>query len=174
MAADDDGFLPAWYKAGDAIYDNGFAEDGATEDVADCAIGGEPHFLKVEFLDASFVGGDGGAFDADAVFLDGFCGFDGDGVVGGIAVGETEVEVFEGDVEIWVDEFAFDVGPDDAGHFVAIEFDDGVFDGDFWWEGRHFEGRSRGEGIMDQIIVDMVLGEGLGGIGGKSSSGGEK
>ena len=45
MAADDDGLLPAGDEARDAGDHNGLTEDGAAEDVADGAIGGEPHCL---------------------------------------------------------------------------------------------------------------------------------
>jgi hypothetical protein len=43
VASDDDGFFPAGHEAWDAGDDDGFAEDGAAEVVADGAVGGEPH-----------------------------------------------------------------------------------------------------------------------------------
>jgi hypothetical protein len=43
VAADDDGLLPAGDEARDARDDNGLAEDGAAEGVADGAVGREPH-----------------------------------------------------------------------------------------------------------------------------------
>lgn len=35
MTADDDGVCPTWDGAGDTVEDDGFAEDGAAEDVTD-------------------------------------------------------------------------------------------------------------------------------------------
>jgi hypothetical protein len=43
VAADDDGLFPAGDETRDAGDDDGFAEDGAAEDVTDGAIGGQPH-----------------------------------------------------------------------------------------------------------------------------------
>lgn len=43
VTADDDGLLPAGNEAGDAVEDDGLAEDGAAEGVADGAVGREPH-----------------------------------------------------------------------------------------------------------------------------------
>lgn len=54
VASDDDGFLPAWYQAGDAGDDNGFSEDGSAQGVADGSIGREPHCLLVLALFCSF------------------------------------------------------------------------------------------------------------------------
>ena len=87
--------------------------------------------LELELFDARFIGGDGGALDADRVLLDSLGGIEGDLVVGLVAVFEAEVVVLEVDVEVGVDELVLDVLPDDAGHFVAVELDDGVLDLDF-------------------------------------------
>lgn len=43
VAADDDGLLPAGDEARDAVDDDGLAEDGAAEGIADGAVGREPH-----------------------------------------------------------------------------------------------------------------------------------
>lgn len=43
VTANDDGLLPAGDEAGDAVDDNGLAEDGAAEGIADGAVGREPH-----------------------------------------------------------------------------------------------------------------------------------
>lgn len=128
VAPDDDGLLPAGHQARDAGNDDGLAEDGAAEVVADGAVGGQPHLLEVELLDSCLVGGDSCALHADLVLLDGFGGVDGDLVVGFVAVLETQVVVLEVDVEVLVDELVLDVLPDDAGHFVAVELDERVLD----------------------------------------------
>ena len=90
-----------------------------------------PHFLEVEFLDARFVGRDRRAFDADAVLLDGVGRVDRHLVVGRVAVLDAEIVIFEIDVEIGMDQLVLDQLPDDAGHLVAVEFDDGAFNLDF-------------------------------------------
>ncbi|OIQ64667.1 hypothetical protein GALL_537810 [mine drainage metagenome] len=51
---------------------------------------------------------------------------DGDLVVGAVTLLDAEVVVFQVDVEIGQDQLLLDEIPDDAGHFVAVEFDDGV------------------------------------------------
>jgi hypothetical protein len=40
MAANDDGFRPAWHRARDGGEDDGFAEDGAAENVSDLSVSG--------------------------------------------------------------------------------------------------------------------------------------
>jgi hypothetical protein len=47
---------------------------------------------------------------------------------GGVAVLDREVVIFEVDVEIGMDQLLLDEVPDDAGHLVAVEFDDRVGD----------------------------------------------
>jgi hypothetical protein len=74
-----------------------------------------------------FVRRDGGAFHADAVLLDGQRRIHRHLVVGLVAVFDAEVEVFEVDVQVGQDQLLFDETPDDAGHLVAIQFDDGGF-----------------------------------------------
>jgi hypothetical protein len=142
VTADDDGLLPAGYEAGDTGDDNGSAEDGATEVVADGAVGREPHLLELELLDALLVGRDGGALDTDRVLLDGLCSIEGDLVVCLVAVGQAEVIVLEVNVEVGVDELVLDGLPDDARHLVAIELDDRVDDLDLVEAacGRHPDG----------------------------------
>jgi hypothetical protein len=41
-------------------------------------VGGLPHLLELELLDALLVGGDGRALDADVALLDGLSGINGD------------------------------------------------------------------------------------------------
>src|SRR3984957_2994900 len=80
----------------------------------------------MEFLHAGFVRRDGGAFDAHAVALDGMRRVDRHLVGGLVAVLDAEVVIVELDVEIWQDQLLLDEVPDDAGHLVAVEFDDRV------------------------------------------------
>jgi hypothetical protein len=59
----------------------------------------------------------------DAVLLDGVGRVDRDLVVRRIPIFNTEIVVVEVDIEVGVDERLSDLVPDDAGHLVAIEFD---------------------------------------------------
>ena len=47
-------------------------------------------------------------------------------VVGGVTVLDAEIEIHQVDVEIGVDQLVLDELPDDAGHLVAVEFDDRI------------------------------------------------
>ncbi len=126
MTADDDRLGPAGDEARHVLADDRLAEDHAAEDVADGAVRRLPHFLEVELLHAGFVRRDGGALDADAVLLDGVGGVDGDLIVGGVAVLDRQIVIFDVEVEIGQDQLVLDQLPDDAGHLVAVEIDDRV------------------------------------------------
>src|SRR5690606_21511843 len=71
----------------------------------------------------------GGAFDADAMLLNGMGGINGDLVIGGVAAFDGQIVIFDRQVEIGVDELVLDRLPDDPGHLIAVEVHDGV--GDF-------------------------------------------
>jgi hypothetical protein len=61
------------------------------------------------------------------VLLDGVGGVDGDLVVGASSrFLDAEIVIFQIDVEIGQDQLVLDEVPDDAGHLVAVEFDDRV------------------------------------------------
>ena len=130
VTADDDRLGPARNQPRHILDHDRRAEDGAAENVSDGAVGREPHLLEVELLDAGLVGGDGRAFDAHAVLLDGVGGVDGDLVVGLVAVLDAEVVVVQVDVEVRQDQHLFDHLPDDASHLVTIEVYDRAFDFD--------------------------------------------
>ena len=54
------------------------------------------------------------------------CGVDGDLVVGRIAVFHAEVVVLKFNIKVREDEALLDELPDDAGHLVAVEFNDWI------------------------------------------------
>src|ERR1700733_15921128 len=87
--------------------------------------------MQVELFYPRLVGGDGGAFDADAVELDRLSGLDGDLIVGLVALVDAEIEIFEIDLEAGVNKLVLDQLPNDPGHLVAVHLDDGVGDLDF-------------------------------------------
>ncbi|EEY04764.1 NADP-dependent isocitrate dehydrogenase [Brucella melitensis bv. 3 str. Ether] len=131
MAADDDRLGPARHEARHVLADDRLAEDHAAEDIADGAVGRLPHFLQLEFFHARFVGRDGRAFYAHAIFLDGIGCIDRDLIIGRIAVLDRKIVVFQVDVEIGMDKLVLDELPDNAGHLVAVELDDRVCNLDF-------------------------------------------
>jgi hypothetical protein len=131
VAADDDRLGPARHQARHVLADDRLAEDDAAQDVADGAVGRAVHFLEVELLHPRLVRRDGGAFDADADPLDGFGGLDRDAVARLVALLNAEVVIEELDVEIGMDQLVLDQMPNDAGHLVAVHFDDGILHFDF-------------------------------------------
>ena len=135
VAADDDRLGPARHQLRHVLADDRLAEDHAAEDVADRAVGRAPHFLEVEFLHAAGVGRDRRAFDRDADLPGLVGGVDGDLVVGRVAALHAEVVIEQVDVEIGMDQLVLDELPDDAGHLVAVHFDDGILHLDL----RHFK-----------------------------------
>lgn len=125
VAADDDGLLPAGDEPRDVLADDGLAEHGAAEDVPDGAVGALPHLLELELLDSLLVGSDGSALDADVVLLDGVGAVDGDLVVGLVAVLHAQVVSVQLDVQEREDQLVLDQVPDDPGHLIPEDVDDG-------------------------------------------------
>src|SRR5690606_3873705 len=138
VPADDDRLLPPGHQARNVGDDDRLAAHHAAEDLPDGAVRAAPHLLQPELLHPGLVRGDGGALDTDAVLLDGVRGVDGDLVFGAVPLLDRQVVVGQVDVQIRVDQLVLDELPDDAGHLVAVELDDGSLDLDL----RHERGRS--------------------------------
>src|SRR5690606_27550317 len=100
--------------------------DDAAQDIADRTVRAPPHLLEAELLDPRLVWGNGGALHADADFLDLLGRVDGDLVVGRVPAFHAEVVVEQVDVQVGQDQLVLDELPDDAGHLVAVEFDDRI------------------------------------------------
>ena len=128
VTADHDRLGPAGHKPRHVRADDRLTEDHAAEDVADGAVGRLPHLLQAELGHAGLVGGDGGAFDADAMLLDRMGRIHRDLVVGGVAVLHRQVVVVQLDVQEREDQLVLDPLPDDAGHLVAVDVHDGIGD----------------------------------------------
>ncbi len=135
VAADDDRLRPPRHEPGDVADDDRLAEHDAAEDVADRAVGRDPHLLEAELLHPRLVRRDRRALDAGTVLLDGVGGVDGHLVVGRVAMLHPEVVVLEVDVEVGVDQPVLDELPDDPRHLVAVELDDRVLDLDLRHQG---------------------------------------
>ena len=114
----------------DEVKQNGSAEDGAIKNGADGAVGALPHLRKPVFLYALTVGGDGGALNGNAVFLGGVRRVEGDLVLRSLSLGKTEVVVLRLEVHKGKKKLVLDHFPKDAGHLVAVHFDEG---------GEHFD-----------------------------------
>ena len=82
--------------------------------------------LEIEFLHPGFIGGDGGAFHADAMLLDGIGRVDGYLIVGRIAVFDREIIIVQINIKIRMNQLFLDQIPDDAGHLIAVEFNDRI------------------------------------------------
>ena len=128
VTADHDRLGPAGHQTRHVRADDRLTEDHAAQDVADGAVRRLPHLLQAEFLHPGLVGGDGGAFDADAVLLDGAGCVDRHLVVRGVAVLHAQVVIVELDVQKGEDQLVLDHLPDDAGHLVAVDVHDGIGD----------------------------------------------
>lgn len=89
---------------------------------------GKLTLLQLELFDSLLIGSNGGTLDTDRVLLDGLGGVDGDLIIGLVTVLEAEIVVLEVDVEVGVDELVLDALPDDTGHLITVELNDGVLD----------------------------------------------
>jgi len=128
VTTDDDGLFPAGHKLGDVVDDDGGTEDHTIKNVTDGAVGGSPHLLEVELLNASFIRGDGRALDADVVLLDGVSAIDGNLIVGLITLLDGEIVILDVNVDVAKDELVLDPRPENAGHLIAVHLDDLLVD----------------------------------------------
>ncbi len=128
VTADHDRLGPARDQARHVRDHDRLAEDDPAEDVPDRPVGRAIHLLEAELLDPGLVRRDRRALDPDAVLLDRVGGVDRDLVLGLVPLLDREVEVQELDVEVGQDQLLLDEVPDDPGHLVAVELDDGVLD----------------------------------------------
>ena len=131
MAGDNYRLAPMVHHARDILADDGLAEDGAIQDIADGAVGALPHLLEAKFGDPSFVGGDGGALNGDTV-LPGCVGrIDGDLIVGLVPLLDGKIVILEINIQVRENEALADPLPNNARHLVSVHFDDGALDLNF-------------------------------------------
>ena len=128
VTADDDRLGPAGNQTRYVGHDDRLAENRTTEDVADGAVGRAVHLLQPELFDPRLVRGDGRTLDADPELLDRVGRVDGDLVVGLVATLHAQIVVLQVHVEVRQDQPVLDERPDDAGHLITIELDDGGLD----------------------------------------------
>jgi hypothetical protein len=125
VAADDDRLGPARHQARHVLADDRLAEDHAAQDVADGAVGRLPHFLRLN----SFTRASSGVMVAHLTPTPTFLIASAASMVTWSLVASrysTRGRNIQVDVEIGQDQLVLDELPDDAGHLVAVEFDDGI------------------------------------------------
>ena len=126
VSSDDDWLGPAWNALGNIFDDNRLPEDGAVEDVSDGSVWTLPHLLKAELFDTTLIWGDSGALYSNLVLHGSVSSINRDLIISGITRGNRQVIVLSLQVEVRVDVALLDPLPDDAGHLVTIDVDDGV------------------------------------------------
>ncbi len=131
MAANDNGLGPVWYQTRHIGADNGFTKNGAIQNVTDGAVGRTIHSFKTELRHPRLVRCNGRAFDRHPVALCGFGSINRNLIIGGIAVFNTQIVVFEVNIQIRQDQPFADEVPDNTGHFIPVHFHNRVFDLDF-------------------------------------------
>ena len=117
---DADRLGPAGHETRDGLTDDGLAEDSSAENVPDGPVRREPHLLQAELFHALLVGRDRGALDGHVVLEGGVRRVDRHLIVGGVAVGRTQVVVEALDVQVGEDQILLDLLPDDPGHLVTV------------------------------------------------------
>ena len=124
VAGENYGLFPAGDIGCDAFDKYGCTEDGAVEYAADGAVGRLPHLFEGVLLHTLRVGGYRSALYGDAQAPCRFSRRDGDGVVGGVPFGQTKVIVLRLQIDEGFYKYLFYPPPEDAGHFVAVHFDE--------------------------------------------------
>ena len=132
VTANNNRLVPTRNQPRDVGNDDGLAENHSAQDVANGSIGAAPHLLEAKLFDSRLVRSNGCALDANPVLLDGVSGIDGDLVIGLVALFDAEVVVLERQIEVRVNEAVLDELPNDARHFVAIEFNDNALNLNFF------------------------------------------
>mmetsp|Transcript_23347 Transcript_23347/g.41465 ORF Transcript_23347/g.41465 Transcript_23347/m.41465 type:complete len:377 (+) Transcript_23347:275-1405(+) len=126
VAANDDGLGPAGNETGDVGNDDGLTEDGPVENIAESAIGTLPHLFQFELLDASLIGSNGGALNADFVFLNGLRSINSDLVIRRISIRESKIIVNDFQIQVRENQLFLNHIPNNPRHFVAIKVNDRV------------------------------------------------
>jgi hypothetical protein len=98
VSSDNNGLSPTRDKSGDVLDNNGFSEDSTIQLVSDGTVGGEPHLFEIVFLNSSLIRSDGSALNTNLVFLDSSSSVNGDLIVGGISVFNTQIKISNVDI----------------------------------------------------------------------------
>ena len=128
MTTDADRLGPIRYQARHVVADDGFAEHGAIEDVTNRAVGRFIQGFQTKLRNPRFVRGNGGAFYTDAMPFDGMGSLYRHLILGGVAMFDAQIVIVDGQIQIRQNQLILDIEPNDASHFVAIEFHHRLFD----------------------------------------------
>ena len=93
MSANNDGLGPARNESWDVFNDDRFSEDSSVKNVSDGSIGTFPHLLEFKLFDSGLIRSNSCAFDANFALLDGFSSLDGDFIISGITMLNTQIKV---------------------------------------------------------------------------------
>ena len=131
MTSNHNWLRPTRNKFWNVLANDWLTENDTIQNVANSAVGRLPHLLQVEFFYTGFIWCDCCAFHANTVLQNGMCRVNRYLIVRCVTIFDAQVVVLKIDVEIRQDESVLNELPHDASHFVAIEFDDWVYDFDF-------------------------------------------
>lgn len=145
VSADDNGLSPSRDESWNVADHDWLAEDCSIENVPNGSIGGFPHLLKVEFLNSVLVRGDGCAFDSDLVLQHCVGAVNSNLIVSSVSVFDGQVVVFGLDVDVGVDVLLLDPVPNNLGHLVSVNVDNGASNFDF------------AEGSGESALLDSFL-----------------
>jgi len=99
MSSNDYRFFPLGDQSRDIITDNRLSENGTSEIVSNCTIRRLPHFFQVEFFYSGFIRSDGGTFNTDFAFLNGFSSIKSDLIISLISVFHSEIEIEDFEIQ---------------------------------------------------------------------------
>mmetsp|Transcript_18496 Transcript_18496/g.13296 ORF Transcript_18496/g.13296 Transcript_18496/m.13296 type:complete len:332 (+) Transcript_18496:516-1511(+) len=126
VSTNDNRLGPSWHQSGNVLNDNRFSEDSSVKDVSNSTVRRSPHLLKLELFNTTLIRSNSGTFDTNLMLLDGVSGIDGDLIVGLITRGDTQVIVLGLKIKIRIDMSLLDPVPDDTGHLITIDINDGL------------------------------------------------
>ena len=117
-----DRFLPAGQEGDNPVDKNGCTENRSVQDGADGTVRRFPHLVQIVFLYPGCIGGNGGAFDGDAVFFGCLSAFRRDTVGCFVAVFQAQIIIFRFEVDVRGDQNLLEHFPDDSRHLIAVHF----------------------------------------------------
>jgi hypothetical protein len=88
-------FSPAGNKSWNVFDNDWLTEDSSAKNVSNSSVWRFPHLLELKLLDASLIGCNGGAFDANSALLDRHSSINSDLVIGSISVLNAEIKVLD-------------------------------------------------------------------------------
>src|SRR5665647_1285059 len=122
MTADYDGSSPLRNKSGNIFYNNWLTKNRSVKDIPDRSIGRFVHLLQTKFCHTRFIRRNSSTFNTNVILLDGIGSIYSYLIISGIAMLNTQIIIFNVNIQKRENQLFSDHFPDDAGHFVPIEF----------------------------------------------------